>query len=83
MLGTPKRVVFEHEFVVNGVKRVLRDEESARGSVIVSGPSGIDFDRLDAAADGVDVIRIEPAKQATRRRRSEVKKAGGRKLGSN
>ena len=83
MLGTPKRVVFEHEFVVNGVKRVLRDEESARGSVIVSGPSGIDFDRLDAAADGVDVIRIEPAKQATPRRRSEMKKAGGRKLGSN
>ncbi|GAB1310270.1 hypothetical protein MFIFM68171_00480 [Madurella fahalii] len=73
-LHTPERVVFEHDVVdgATGMGRVLRDEDDCRygGSVLVSRPSGTDFDRLDPMTEGV---RIE---LTTPRQRSEMKRPG-------
>ncbi|KAG7293190.1 hypothetical protein NEMBOFW57_003236 [Staphylotrichum longicolle] len=71
-LRTPERVIFEHDFP-DGTGRVLRDEDGKGGNVIVCGPRGVDFDRLDATAQDVDVWRVDRKRQP--RRRSEVRKA--------
>ncbi|KXX80173.1 hypothetical protein MMYC01_204122 [Madurella mycetomatis] len=72
-LRTPERVVFEHDVVDadTGMGRVLRDEDDCRhgGSVLVSRPSGTNFDGLDPMVEGV---RIE---LTTPRWRSEMKRS--------
>ena len=65
-LGTPDRVVFEHN-LADGTGRVVRDEEDTEGGkIVLSGPSVIDFDRLGvegATVKEVEVLRIKRKKQ--------------------
>lgn len=54
-LRTPERVVFEHNFS-EGADWVLRDTDEALGSVIVSGPRGMNLDAPEVK--GVQVFKV-------------------------
>ncbi|KAH6650919.1 hypothetical protein F5144DRAFT_617645 [Chaetomium tenue] len=56
-LRAPDRVIFEHD-PVDDAGGVLRDEDVGDGNVIMHGPRGTDFEKLDPQADGVQVLHI-------------------------
>jgi hypothetical protein len=71
-LGTPKRVIFEHD-LADGTGRVLRDEEGEGGSVIMMcGPGGTESDQAgsrDPESAGIEVLRVERKSWASQQRR--------------
>ena len=58
-MGTPKRVVFEHE-VAGKPGLVVTDKDDGRGNELVCAPWGMGLETIGPMSHGVQVHTVEP-----------------------